>query len=205
MNKSVAMLAISALLATACASDPAPSPSGGAAVMGAPPATRTAAGTAIIANLAASTRWIAEERLMPEDPVLALVSLGGSDPDASQGAVLRCNPANGRISMRLGRQPAARVGQTATFRMRTGASLRDVEGKFEANRKAGDADFVFPLAAADLMGMSNLDMVSFLGDQGEVEWAFVKDPAASVQARYIASMKDLGKSSRDFLTFCNPK
>lgn len=205
MFQRIALLAAAGLLATACASNPAPSP--GMTAGGAVPLTPGASGgaTATIANLASSTHWVSEEKLMPEDPVLALVSNGSADADASQGVVLKCNAANGKISMRLGKQAAARVGQTATFKMRTGAGVRDIEGKFEANKKSADADFVFPLASADLMGLSQLDLVSFLGDQGDVQWALVKDPAATVQAKYIGSMKDLATASRDFLTYCNPK
>ncbi len=205
MIKRIALLAAAGLMATACASNPAAS-SGMTSTGGAVPLTPGASGvTATIANLASSTHWVAEEKLMPEDPVLALVSTGSADADASQGVVLKCNAANGKISMHLGRQAAARVGQTATFKMRTGASVRDIDGRFEANKKSGDADFVFPIASADVMGISQLDLVSFLGDQGDVQWALVKDPAALVQARYIGSMKDLGAASRDFLTYCNPK
>ncbi len=119
--------------------------------------------------------------------------------------VLTCNAANGKISVHLGKQAATRAGQSATYKLRTGAGARDLDGKFEANKKTGDTEFVFPIASADLMGMSQLDLVSVLGDQGDVQWAFVKDPTASVQAKYIGSMKDLSTASRDFLTFCNPK
>ena len=204
MIKRIAVLAATGLMAAACASNPAPA--GSVSSGGAVPLTPGASsGTATVANLATSTHWVAEEKLMPEDPVLSLVANGSADADASQGVVIKCNAANGKISFHLGKQAAARVGQTATYKLRTGASARDIEGTFQANKKANDTEFVFPIASADLMGMSQLDMVSVLGDQGEVQWAFVKDPAATVQAKYIGSMKDLGTASRDFLTYCNPK
>jgi hypothetical protein len=204
MIKRFALLAATGLMAAACASNPAPA--GGVSSSGAVPLTPGASsGTATIANLATSTHWVAEEKLMPEDPVLALVNTGSTNADAAQGVVIKCNAANGKISVYLGKQAAARVGQSATYKLRTGAGARDLDGRFEANKKSADADFVFPITSADLMAMSQLDLVSVLGDQGEVQWAFVKDPAAAVQAKYVGSLKDLGTASRDFLTFCNPK
>ena len=106
--------------------------------------------------------------------------------------------------MKLGKQPANRIGQTATYRIRTGASAQDVEGKFAAS-KSGDADFVFPIKQADLLALSKLDTVSVLSDTGEVQWAFVKDPATQVQAKYIGSLKNMPKQTEDFMVFCNPK
>ena len=70
---------------------------------------------------------------------------------------------------------------------------------------SGDADFVFPIRQADLLAMSKLDMFSVLSDTGEVQWAFVKDPAAPVQAKYVASLKNMPKQTEDFMVFCNPK
>lgn len=203
MIKRIALLAATGLMAAACASNPAPA--AGTSAGAATPASGASAGTVTLANLAATTHWVAEEKLMPEDPVLALVNAGTMDADASQGVVIKCNAANGKVSFHLGKQAATRAGQAATYKLRTGASARDVEGSFLTNKKTGDTEFVFPIASSDLMAMSQLDMVSILGDQGEAQWAFVKDPAAKVQAKYIGSLKDMGTAARDFLTFCNPK
>lgn len=203
MMKRAALLAAAGLLATACASNPAPS-TGMTTTSGAVPLTPSA-GTVTEANFAASTHWVAEERLMPDDPMLAMVSSASKDTENPMGAAMTCNAANGAISFHLGKQPAARIGQSATWRLRTGASARDLDGKFVANRKTGDADFVFSFASADLMAMAQLDMVSFIGDQGDVQWAFVKDPAAKAPAKYVGSLAALGVAARDFLTFCNPK
>ena len=203
MIKRIALLAATGLVAAACASNPAPA--AGASTGAAMPASGASAGTVTVANMAATTHWVAEEKLMPEDPVLALVNAGSMDADASQGVVMKCNAANGKVSFHLGKQAATRAGQTATYKLRTGATARDVEGSFVTNKKTADTEFVFPIASSDLMAMSQLDMVSILGDQGEAQWAFVKDPAAKVQAKYIGSLKDMGTAARDFLTFCNPK
>jgi hypothetical protein len=48
-------------------------------------------------------------------------------------------------------------------------------------------------------------MVSVLTDQGEAQWAFVRDPAAQVNAKYVASLKGMAQQSLDYLNFCNPK
>ena len=53
--------------------------------------------------------------------------------------------------------------------------------------------------------MAQLDLVSVLTDQGEVQWAFVRDPATQVQARYVASLKNMAQVSMDYLNYCNPK
>jgi hypothetical protein len=141
---------------------------------------------------------------MPQDPILALIMSGGS-VEQPAGFYMTCNPANGSITARLGMQPSARVGQTAVYRIRMGAEAKVVEGKFETNTKNPNADFVFPLTSADLRGMAGMDMVSVVTDAGDVQWAFVKDPAAPVQARYVASLKNLAQESRDYLVYCNPK
>jgi hypothetical protein len=201
MLKRITPIAALGALAAACASNPepiaAPSSSTGAA-----PLAPSAAPTAV--NMAATTTWVAEERLLPQNPILALVSASGT-VDNPAGFFMTCNPANGTITARLGKQPAARVGQTATYRIRMGAEAKAFEGKFETNPKTPEADFVFPIASIDLRTMAQLDMVSVLTDQGEVQWAFVRDPAAQVQAKYIASLKDMPQQSRDYLEFCNPK
>lgn len=199
MLKRFSLLAAAGVLAAACASDPAAAPSTGGAVSPGP-----AAVAAPVLNIAATSEWLAEERLMPQDPILALVNAGGTI-ETPAGFYMTCNPANGTITARLGKQPTTRVGQEATYRIRMGAEAKSVAGKFETNPKAPDADFVFPLQSIDIRTMAQLDMVSVLTDQGEVQWAFVRDPAAQVNAKYIASLKGMAQQSLDYLNFCNPK
>jgi len=205
MFNRIALLAAAGVLATACASSPSSSggmstDAGGAvSLTGAAPA-----GTAVVANMAATTAWAAEDKLIPQDPVLVLVNATNGSVNQPQGVQISCNAANGGTTVKLGKQPANRVGQSATYRIRTGAGVQEVEGKFQAG-KSGDADFVFPIRQADLLAISKLDMVSVLTDTGEVQWAFVKDPAAPVQAKYIASLKNMPKQTEDFIVFCNPK
>ena len=199
MLKRVSLLAAVSALAAGCASDPAAAPStGGAASSG------SSAAAAPMLNIAATSQWLAEERLMPQDPILALVNAGGTI-ETPAGFYMTCNPANGTITARLGKQPATRVGQSATYRIRMGAEAKPVAGRFETNPKAPDADFVFPLQSIDIRTMAQLDMVSVLTDQGEVQWAFVRDPAAQVNAKYVASLKGMAQQSLDYLNFCNPK
>lgn len=207
MYSRIAMLAAAGFLAAACATNPAESPSapsasGPAAASGSPSAP---AGTVTVSNMAATTSWLAEEKLIPEDPMLALVMTGARDTDNPAGISVHCKAANGSMAMHLGKQPATRVGQTATFRLRAGPGVREIEGKFMTNPRATDADFVFPMTSADLLALGQLDMVSFVSDQGDVQWAFVKDPAAQVQAKYIGSLKNYPSAARDFLNYCNPK
>jgi len=207
MFSRIAMLAAAGFLATACASNPAASPSSPTA-SGSPsasPGPAASAGTVTVSNVAATTTWLAEEKLIPDDPVMALVNNGARDTDISAGISVQCRAANGTMSVHLGKQPATRVGQTATFRLRAGPGVRDIEGKFVANSRSPDADFVFPVSSADLLALGQLDMISFVTDQGEVQWAFVKDPAAQVQAKYIGSLKNYPNATRDFLNYCNPK
>ncbi len=204
MFNRIALLAATALLATACASNPAPA-GGAVSAGGAVPLTPGAGTTVTVANMAATTHWLADERLMPQDPLLALVNNSSNTVDSHAGVLISCNAANGKITARLGKQSATRVGQSATYSLRTGAGARPLEGKFETNPKSPDADFVFPLVSADLIAMGQLDMISVLTDQGEAQWAFVKDPAAQVQAKYVGSLKDLSSQARDFIEFCNPK
>jgi hypothetical protein len=201
MLKRISLAAGLAMMAAACASEgTAP-----AAPAGPGPVTPTApSGVTNALNIAATSQWEAEERLMPQDPILALIMSGGS-VEQPAGFYMTCNPANGSITARLGMQPSARVGQTAVYRIRMGAEAKVVEGKFETNTKNPNADFVFPLTSADLRGMAGMDMVSVVTDAGDVQWAFVKDPAAPVQARYVASLKNLAQQSRDYLVYCNPK
>ena len=202
MLKRVTLIAALGALAAACASNPEPIVSSPSSTGGPGPLNPAATATAV--NMAATTAWVAEERLLPQDPILALVSATGT-VDNPAGFFMTCNPANGTITARLGKQPSARVGQTATYRIRMGAEAKPFAGKFETNPKTPEADFVFPVAAVDLNMIAQLDTVSVLTDQGEVQWAFVRDPATQVQARYIASLKDMAQQSRDYLEFCNPK
>lgn len=205
MSKHIALLAAASILAAACASNPAPAPGMTTTTGGAVGLPGASTGTATVANMAATTAWMAEEKLIPADPVLALVSTTGGDVDNPMGVVVTCNAANGGTTMKIGKQAANRVGQTATYRLRTGASAQEVEGKFVANPKSPEADFVFPIRQADLLAMSQLDLVSIVDDQGAVQWAFVKDPGSLVQAKYVASMKNMPRQATDFVAYCNPK
>lgn len=204
MLKRLTLLAALGAMAAACATDPAPAASGGATTAGGAVAPATPGGVPNALNIAATSRWVAEERLMPQNPILALVNASGTI-DNPAGFAMTCNPANGTITARLGKQPTSRVGQSATYRIRMGADAKSFEGKFETNPKTPEADFVFPVAAVDLNMIAQLDTVSVLTDQGEVQWAFVRDPATQVQARYIGSLKDMATQTRDYLTYCNPK
>jgi hypothetical protein len=206
MSSRIAMLAAASLLAAACASNPAAGPSApSASAPSASPSAATPAATVTVANFAATSSWLAEEKLIPDDPVMALVSNGARDTDATVGVSAKCKAANGNISLHLGKQPATRAGQTATFRLRAGAGARDIEGKFVANPRGPESDFVFGISSADLLALGQLDLVSFVSDQGEVQWALVKDPAVQVQAKYIGSLKNFSKAAADFLNYCNPK
>jgi hypothetical protein len=199
MLKRLHLIATAGVLASACAtSTPAAKP---AATTGAVPLTP---GVANVLNIAGTSSWNAEERLLPQLPILALVN--NSDPVSNPaGFSMTCNPDNGTITARLGKQPAARVGQSATYKLKLGKDTRPIEGKFAANPKGGDADFVFPLESVALRTMAQLDQFGFDTDQGEAQWAFVRDPAAQVNARYVASVKNLNTESASYLVFCNPK
>lgn len=205
MFSRIALLAAAGLLATACASNPSTSPStpSDSGVAAAP--TPAAPSSVTIANLAATTWWYAEDKLIPEDPVLALVNDRVQDTDQSVGLSVVCKAANGSMSMRIGKQPGTRLGQTATFKVRSGAAARDISGKFEAARTAGETNFVFPITSADLLALGQPEMVSFVSDQGDVEWALVKQPGVQAQAKYIGAMKGFDAAARDFLAYCNPK
>lgn len=202
----ITLLAATALMAAACATNPSAAPAGsttpGAATA---PGPATPAGTVTVANMAATTFWLAEEKLIPEDPMLALVNTGARNTDNSAGVSVICKAANGSMSMHLGKQPATRAGQAATFKLRVGAGTRDLEGKFEVNRRSPDADFVFPITASDLLAFGQLDMVSIVSDQGEVQWALVKSPTATPQAKYVGSLKGFSTAASNFLNYCNPK
>lgn len=200
----IALLAAVGTLAAACASNPSAGSSISADTGGAVPLTGAATTTVVVQNLAGNTAWMAEDNLIPQDPVLVLVNAIGGSTDKPQGVVITCNAANGGTTVKLGKQATNRIGQSATYKIRTGASMLDVEGKFAAN-KSGDADFVFPIKQSDLLAISKLDAVSFVSDTGEVQWALVKDPAAQVQAKYIGSLKNMPKQTEDFMVFCNPK
>jgi hypothetical protein len=199
MLKRMTVAAGLAVMAAACASNPAPAASTSTA-----PAAPSAPAVTNTLNIAGNSQWEAEERLMPQDPILALIMSGGSVENPA-GFYMTCNPANGSITARLGKQPSARVGQTAVYRIRLGAEAKVIEGKFETNTKNPDADFVFPMTSADLRALGSMDLVSVVTDAGEVQWAFVKDPAAQVQARYVASLKNLAAQTCDYLVYCNPK
>jgi hypothetical protein len=206
MFSRIALISAAGLLAVACASNPAPAGGGTVAADTAPSvssAPAAAQGTATISNIAASTSWWAEEKLIPEDPALALVMTGVRDTNKNAGVYAECNAANGAISMHLGKQ-AGRTGE-ATFKVRAGAGARDINGRFSTKASTGETSFVFPVTSADLLAIGQPDMVSFVSDRGEVEWALVKNPAAQVQAKYVGSLTGFGAAASDFLNYCNPK
>jgi hypothetical protein len=206
MFSRIAFIAAAGLLAVACATNPsavdggaAPSDTGAAVT----PAPAGAAGTVTISNMAASTSWFAEEKLIPDDPALALVVTGIRDTEKSAGVYAECNAANGNITMHLGKQ-TGRTGN-ATFKVRSGAGTRDINGRFSTKASTNETSFAFPVTSADLLALGQPDMVSFVSDRGEVEWALVKNPAAQVQAKYVGSLTGFGTAASDFLNYCNPK
>lgn len=189
-----------ALLAACATSTPVAGPSPSAP--SAPGAPAPSAPTTVL-NIATASAWVSDERLLPQDPILALVGATGRLSDQA-GFSMTCNPDDGKITARLGKQAAARVGQTARYRVRAGSDTTNVDGKFEA--RGSEAEFVFPLPANALRNMSRADTVSIVTDGGETSWAFVKDAAAApTNARYVASLKDIGTETEAFLVFCNPK
>jgi len=206
MFSRIALISAAGLLAVACASNPAPAVGGTVMADSAPSvasAPAAAAGTATISNMAASTSWWSEEKLIPEDPALALVVTGIGDTDKNAGVYAECNAANGAITMHLGKQ-SGRTGN-ATFKVRTGAGTRDINGKFSTKASTNETSFTFPVTSADLLAMGQPDMVSFVSDRGEVEWALVKNTGAQVQAKYVGSLTGFGTAASDFLNYCNPK
>ena len=56
-----------------------------------------------------------------------------------------------------------------------------------------------------VQALGQLDMVSLVSDQGEVQWALVKSPTATPQAKYVGSLKNFSTAASDFLNYCNPK
>jgi len=208
MFRHLAPIIITGLLLSACASGPAATTGADGAVaagVSAAAGAGASASSVTVLNIAASSHWIAEENLVPDDPMLALVGAGVSVTDNPLGVHATCNAANGAITMRLGKQDVTRVGQSATYRIRTGVTIREIAGRFEQNRRAPEASFAFSITPADLLGMGQIDMVSFISDKGDVEWTLVRDAGAQVQAKHIASLKGLSTAARDFLVFCNPK
>lgn len=197
------ILAGALLAATGCAANPepeaapaAPAPTAGAISLKPAPAPAL--------DLRASSQWVADERLLPQRPILALVSSGGS-VNAPAGLSATCSADTGAITARLGRQPADRKGQSATYQMRVIGKTRSLEGRFEASARASDADFVFSLSAAELREMAGAESVIFITDKGDSTWAFVRDPSTQVSSPHIASLKALPAEASAFLGFCNPK
>jgi len=120
-------LAVGLAALAGCAS--APDSVGGPIASPSSPASGPAAAAVTPSvNFAATSQWTSEERLMPLDPILALVGASGSIND-QLGLSMTCNPDNGKITARLGRQPAARVGQNVIYRLRLGAEATPVEGR----------------------------------------------------------------------------
>ncbi|MEZ5937966.1 MAG: hypothetical protein R3C52_07075 [Hyphomonadaceae bacterium] len=201
MLKMTAAAGVAALMAAGCASSPEPGGAGGTATAGGSPAGG-AVTTPTMMNIAATSGWKAEERLLPQQPILALTPDGGS-VETPAGLAVTCNPDNGSLYGKLFNQPANRVGQSATYRLRMGAQALPLPGKFVA--AAQGSAFEFEWDSVGLRTMAQLDMASFASDKGDVEWAFVRDPAAKVNAKYIGSLKDMAAESQNFLIYCNPK
>ncbi|MDZ4759553.1 MAG: hypothetical protein SGJ21_00585 [Alphaproteobacteria bacterium] len=205
MINRLALLAATGVMAAACASAPAPlagpsAPEPGSPLIAAP----TAPAFTPTLNLSATSSWLSDERLLPQYPILALVD-GGGAVGAPAGFSTTCNPDNGAMTARLGKQPATRVGQSATYQMRVGDKAQMIEGRFEAAPRSSDADFVFKLDSPGLRSIAAADQVTFQSDQGDLQWAFVKDPAARVDARYIAALRNIGPAAESYLVYCNPK
>ncbi len=199
MSMRLGLLAASGLMAAACASQPTTGSTGsssGAVAL-------TPAASAAIANMAATTTWMSEERLLPQDPILAMVQSGGS-VDSPAGFAVTCNPDNGSLTGHLGMQPASMAGQQATYRIRLGGRADRISGTFETDA-SGDTKFVFPMESSALRQMSTLDTVTILDASAEPQWAFVSDPATQVSAKYIGTLSGIDQATQDFLVFCNPK
>lgn len=187
----------------ACASQPAAGPSAADPAPASSGAIDLKPKVATEVNISANSRWVAEERLLPADPILALIEEGGS-VEQPAGLSVTCNPANGSMRARLARQPAERSGQSAVYTIALGRSKETVEGRFEANRSGG-TDFVFPMDAVQLRTLGQFDQVVFETDAGEAQWAFVREPSAGGEARYVASLRDLTAETSSYMQFCNPK
>ncbi|MBI1340513.1 hypothetical protein GC169_09960 [bacterium] len=191
------------LLLAACASQPAVGPSAPAPAPADTGAVDLAPRVTTLLNIAATSSWVAEERLLPADPILALIEDGGS-VESPAGLSITCNPANGSMTARLPRQAADRVGQEATFRIRMGRSNEALAGRFEANKRGG-ADFVFPMDPVRLRTMGQFDEVVFLTDAGRPQWAFVREPGKAVEAEFVGSLRNLNAESTSYILYCNPK
>ncbi len=200
MSIRLGLVAATGLLAAACASQPSSAPStgssGGAVAL-------TPAATAAIANMAATTTWVSEERLLPQDPILAMVQAGGN-AESPAGFAVTCNPDNGSLTGHLGMQPAGMVGQEATYRIRLGGRADRINGTFEADAN-GETKFVFPMESSALRQMSTLDTVTILDANAEPQWAFVSNPSTQISAKYIGTLAGIDQATQDFLVFCNPK
>ena len=103
----IALLAAAGVMATACASSSSSSGGGMAADAGGAVSLTGAPSTATVtvANMAATTVWLAEDNLIPQDPVLALVTATGGNTDKPQGVLISCNAANGGTTVKIGKQP----------------------------------------------------------------------------------------------------
>jgi len=201
MLKRLSLTAAALVLACACASTTTPVPSPGAATPGAAPAA-PAAGPVTTLNMAASTSWLSEDGLIPDQPKLVLVSAGGN-ADTSAGFALSCNPDNGSITGRLGKQDASRAGKSAIYRLKTGKATVELDGTFST--KGANTDFVFPIETKTVRDIATSTTVTVATDAGDVQWGFVVDPNAAVPAKYVASLKNFGAQMDSFLVYCNPK
>lgn len=200
MSFRLGLLAASGLMAAACASQPASTSSSGS---NSGAVALTPAVTAAVANMAATTTWMSEERLLPQEPILAMVETGGT-VDSPKGFAVTCNPDNGSLTGHLGMQPADKAGTEATYRIRLGGRADRISGSFQTDA-SGDTKFVFPMEASALRQMSTLDTVTILDASAQPQWAFVSSPNTAVSAKYVGTLSNIDMATQEFLVFCNPK
>lgn len=201
MSNRLLIAIAAAALSSACASAPAPkaaTPNPGVPAAVGKPAIAT------VANMAATSSWRAEERLMPEQPILGLVNITGAAASPA-GVAVTCNPSKGEMMFHLGLQPGDRAGQSAGFRILLAGAPEAVDGKYVAVPGTANSEFRFPIDNVRLRTIAQLDKVVFENDKGEAQWALVRDPAAPVSAKYIGSLKNLSEQAARFFYFCNPK
>lgn len=187
------------LMVAACATS---APTSGPAEAPAAPAAPAAAFVPTL-NIATTSSWQAEERLLPQRPILALVDGNGS-VEKPAGFYMTCNPSNGVNTAHLGKQ-AARAGQEAKFSLKINKDTIALDGKFQP--AGGDMELVFPLTAANVRTLAQATSAVVETDQGETVWGFVTDPAmaAALKAKHVASLKNIRAATDEYLVYCNPK
>lgn len=177
-------------------------PVAGPAITPDKPAAPAAAAFVPTLNIAATSSWQAEERLLPQRPILALVDGAGS-VEKPAGFYMTCNPSNGVNTAHLGKQ-GARTGE-AKFALKINKDAIALDGKFQM--AGGDSELVFPLTAANVRTLAQATSAVIETDQGEAVWGFVTDPAtaAALKAKHVASLKGIRAATDEYLVYCNPK